>query len=121
MQLTELRPEERLALVALSRAIALADGKVSPDEGKMIAKIGQAIGDVAYRALFEEAAQHLPDEAALKAFLGGIERQAARELIYDTILDMAMSDTLAAEEVPLLQWLDSTWHMSPALELPETD
>jgi hypothetical protein len=112
MQLTDLHPDERLALVALSRAIVRADGVVSPTEGRMVARIALALGEVTYRQIFAQAVESFPDEAALKRFLESINRQEARALIFDTTLDLAVSDELSPAEVPLLRWLETTWQIS---------
>lgn len=114
MQLSELTTDERLALVALSRAIARADGQVSPSEGRMIARIALALGEATYRQAFAQSVETFPDEAALKRFLESIQRQEARQLIFDTMLDLAVADDLSPAEVPLLRWLEATWRISYA-------
>jgi uncharacterized tellurite resistance protein B-like protein len=114
MQLTDLHPDERLALVALSRAIVRADGVVSPTEGRMVGRIALALGDATYRQAFAQAVESYPDEAALKRFLETIQRPEARRLIFDTILDLAVSDELSPAEVPMLRWLEANWAISYA-------
>lgn len=111
MQLTDLHPDERLALVALSRAIVRADGKVTPKEGHAVARLALALGEASYRQVFSQAVENFGDEAALKRFLETIHRPEARQLIFDTTLDLAVSDELAPEEVPLLRWLESCWQI----------
>jgi hypothetical protein len=93
MELTDLLPEEKLALVALSRAIVRADGAVSPTEGQAIAGIARALGQATYRQLFAKAAESFPDEETLKPFLASIEREEARGLIFQTILELSASDS----------------------------
>jgi uncharacterized tellurite resistance protein B-like protein len=109
MQLIDLLPEETLALVALSRAIARADGAISPLEGRAIAVMAAELGEATYRKLFAEAAESFPDEAALKAYLATIERPEGRALIYESILALAAADSISAEEEPLMVWLHETW------------
>jgi hypothetical protein len=109
MNLADLDGDERLALVSLSRVIARADGAVSKTEGLAIKRMAQALGEAAYRELFTQAAEYFPDEAALRPFLATIERQEARALIFQTILDLAAGDQIAEEEGPLLAWLEETW------------
>jgi hypothetical protein len=111
MQLIDLLPEESLALVALSRAIARADGMISPLEGRAIAVMAAELGETTYRKLFAKAAASFPDHAALKAFLASIERPEARALIYESILALAASDSISAEEEPLMVWLRETWNI----------
>jgi uncharacterized tellurite resistance protein B-like protein len=109
MLLIDLLPEESLALVALSRAIARADGAITPLEGRAIALIAAELGEATYRKLFAKAAQSFPDHAALKEFLAGIERPEARALIYESILALAAADSISSDEEPLMVWLHETW------------
>jgi uncharacterized tellurite resistance protein B-like protein len=111
MHLIDLLPEESLALVALSRAIARADGAITPLEGRVIAVMAAELGEATYRKLFAKAAESLPDEAALKEFLASIERPEARSLIYESILALAAADSISAEEEPLMVWLQETWEI----------
>lgn len=109
MNLNDLLPEESLALVALSRAVARADGVVSELEGEAIAIMAAEIGEATYRRLFAKAAESFPDEAALKKFLGSIERAEARALIYESVLGLAGADSISAEEEGLLGWVREAW------------
>jgi uncharacterized tellurite resistance protein B-like protein len=111
MHLNELLPEESLALVALSRAVARADGAITPQEGEAIAVIAAELGEATYRKLFAQAAASFPDQAALKKFLASIERSEARSLIYESILALAAADSISPEEEPLMGWLQETWEI----------
>jgi hypothetical protein len=111
MQLIDLLPEENLALVALSRAIARADGVITPLEGRAIALMAAELGEATFRKLFAKAAESFPDHdhAALKEFLASIDRPEARALIYESILALAAADSISVEEEPLMVWLHETW------------
>ncbi len=109
MNLNDLLPEESLALVALSRAVARADGAVSELEGEAIAIMAAEIGEATYRRLFAKAAESFPDEAALKKFLVTIERAEARALIYESVLAVAGADAISVEEERLVGWLREAW------------
>ena len=109
MKLIDLLPEESLALVALSRAIARADGAITALEGRAIASIAAELGEATYRKLFTKAAESFPDQPALEKFLASIERPEARALIYESILALAAADSISAEEEPLMIWLHETW------------
>ena len=111
MQLIDLLPDESLALVALSRAVARADGAISPLEGRAIAVLAAELGEATYRKLFAKAAASFQDEAALRQFLAGIERPEARALIYESILALAAADSISTEEEPLIVWLHETWNI----------
>jgi hypothetical protein len=109
MQLTDLDSDEQLALVAMSRVVARADGAVSPTEGKAIKEIAVALGEGRFRELFAQAAELFPDEAQLRPFLQAIERREARELIFDTILGLAAADEITEQEGPIVAWLEEIW------------
>jgi uncharacterized tellurite resistance protein B-like protein len=111
MNLNDLLPEESLALVALSRAVARADGAISPLEGQAIAVMAAELGEATYRKLFAKAAESFPDQAALKKFLASIERPEARALIYEYILALAGADSISEEEEGLMGWLQETWEI----------
>ena len=111
MNLNDLLPEESLALVALSRAVARADGAVSQLEGEAIAIMAAEIGEATYRRLFAKAAESFPDEAALKKFLASIERAEARALIYESVLAVAAADAISEEEESLMVWLQEAWEI----------
>ena len=111
MHLNELLPEESLALVALSRAIARADGAITPLEGQAIAVMAAELGEATYRKLFAKAAESFPDLAALKEFLAGIERPEARSMIYESILALAAADSISEEEEALIAWLQEAWEI----------
>jgi uncharacterized tellurite resistance protein B-like protein len=111
MHLMDLLPEESLALVALSRAIARADGTISPLEGRAIAVMAAELGEATYRKLFAKAVERFPHQAALEQFLASIERPEARALIYETILALAAADSISEEEEPLMVWLHETWEI----------
>jgi uncharacterized tellurite resistance protein B-like protein len=111
MNLMDLLPEESLALVALTRAVARADGAITPLEGRAIARIAAELGEATYRKLFARAAESFPHEAALKEFLATIERPEARSLIYESVLALAAADSISAEEEPLMVWLQEAWQI----------
>jgi hypothetical protein len=121
MELTDLDPNERLALVALIESTVRADHGVSQEEEEVIADIIDALGEGAYREAVEAADRRFKSEADLKAFLQGIQREEARNLIYGTVLDLAMSDVVTGSESPLLTWLASTWNVEAAIETPAED
>lgn len=112
MELTDLRDNERLALVALVEVVVASDAAVSEDEQDQIAHIANAFGEDAYRALANEADERFPDEDTLKAFLAGLHRQEARELIYGTVLEAALPDVIDRHESSLLGWLATVWKIT---------
>jgi hypothetical protein len=116
MEIKDLDANERLALVALSRVVARADGQVTPKEGELLAHVATEMGESIYKQAFAESVRRFTDRESLKALLESIERREARELICDTILELATGDGLAPAEVDLVRWLDDTWRAAPAIE-----
>jgi hypothetical protein len=116
MELTDLDSNERLALVALIEATVQADGGVSEQEAEVLAEIVDTLGESAYREAVEAADSRFEDDDDLKAFLQEIRREEARNVIYGTVLDLAMSDVVSGHESPLLAWLASTWKIEAAIE-----
>jgi uncharacterized tellurite resistance protein B-like protein len=118
MELEDLDQHERLALVALIKAIVFADRRVSADEAELLPEIIAAIGEDAYRRTFTIAAERFGDETSLKTFLATIERQEARDLIYETLGELAASDGVSREEQALLGWLGATWSIDGEVPPP---
>lgn len=116
MDLKELTHDEKLALVALVEVVVASDTEVSEDEQRHIALLADAFGDEAYPALVDEVDERFADEEALKAFLTGISRQDARELIYGTVLDSALPDLIDRHESSLLGWLATEWGITVQFE-----
>jgi len=112
MELSDLTHDERLALVALVEVIVSSDVSVSDEEQEQIVHIADALGDDAYQTLADEADERFPDEASLKAFLIGLQRQEARELVYGTALEAALPDVIDRHESSLLGWLATAWKIS---------
>jgi len=121
MELTDLDADERMALVALMKLIVMADGNVSEEEVEQVEAVVQAFGEEAYRSSMNEVDAKFPDEKSLKAFLAKTGRPEARELIYATILDTAISDAVEGHESELLNWLAKEWNVKVEFEGPVGD
>ena len=118
MELSQLTPEEQIALVALLELVIESDGRVTEEEADRIDAVVAAIGEDAYRAAAAEVDERFADEEGLRAFLPAITRQEARELIYGTILEAATSDAVDARESHLLEWLADAWQISTRIDEP---
>jgi hypothetical protein len=118
MELGDLNQDERLALVALIEATAQADRKVSDEEEGVLGDVVETLGPDAYQAAVEMADSKFKGEDDLKVFLRGINRPEAREIIYGTVLELAMADVVTGHEPALLSWLASTWKIETELESP---
>jgi hypothetical protein len=118
MELGDLNQDERLALVALIEATAQADRKVSDEEEGVLGDVVETLGPDAYQEAVEMADSRFKGEDDLKVFLRGVTRPEAREIIYGTVLELAMADVVTGHEPALLSWLASTWQIQAELESP---
>ena len=118
MELADLNKDEQLALAGLLEFVVLASGHVTEDEELEIAAIVEAIGEEPYRKAVEEVDQRFPDEQALRVFLLSIGRQEAREVIYGTVIEAAMTDTVEGRESALLEWLAKEWKVEVTYDEP---
>ncbi len=112
MELTDLTHDEQLALVALIELVVAADRAVSDEERAEVARVAGIVGDESYRALADEADERFADEQSLRAFLTALHRQEARELIYGTLLEVALPDTIDTRESSFLGWLAKAWSIT---------
>jgi hypothetical protein len=109
MDLRGLDHDERLALVALVEWVLKSDNRTTEREFEEFGRVVEAVGDDAYQALADEVATRFTDDADLRAFLPAVTRQDARELIFTTILDVAIADGVDVHESELLAWLADLW------------
>jgi len=121
MELADLNENEQIALAGLIEFVVLASGQVTEDEQKELDAIIDALGEDKYRAAVDQVDQRFEDEKSLRAFLGAIERQDARELIYGTVMEAAMTDTVEGRESALLEWLADVWKIEVTYDAPEGD
>jgi hypothetical protein len=109
MELSDLNHDEQLALLGLVQFIGESNHEVTEEESDSIAEIVQALGEAHYRKVADEADERFADEEALRAFLEGVGRPEARELIYGAALEVALADTMGQGESELLDWLADAW------------
>ena len=112
MEVRDLNHDEQLALVALVEVVVSSDASVSEEEASFVEELAASLGEDAYQALIDEADERFGDEAELKTFLGTIQRQDARELIYGTVLEAALPDVVDQHESSLLGWLATAWNVT---------
>src|SRR5262245_21321324 len=109
MELRDLNHDERLALVALILLVIESDRRAAAGEVAEVERVVEIFGRESYEALVAEVDQRFPTEDELRAFLPSIVRQEARDLIYGTVLDTAIEDTVDVYESSLFDWLAKTW------------
>ena len=118
MELADLNQDERIALAGLLEFVVLASGHVTEDEQNEIDSIVEALGEESFRKAMDEVDKRFADEKALRAFLSTIERQEVREVIYGTVIEAAMADTVEGRESALLDWLAKEWKVEVTYEEP---
>ncbi len=109
MELSDLSHDEQLALLGLVQFIGESNHQVTDEESDTIGDIVAELGEAHYRKVAAEADERFADEEALRAFLVGVKRPEARELIYGTVLEVALADTMIEGESELLDGLANTW------------
>ena len=117
MSLATLSHEQQIALAALMKGIAMANGVVLESEAKGIARIAEELGDEVYRGLLDEADKSFKDMDDLKNFLLAIEDTSARNLIYGTVWEESLADPdIRHEESDLLNWLKAAWNIQDKVQ-----
>jgi hypothetical protein len=111
MELEDLNADERIALVGLVKMVVLADGEVAEDEIEHVEELVDAFGEEGYEATLESFEKRFPDEDSFRKFLGTIERQGARELIFGTVLESADEGAIEGAEAAVLDWLSKLWNI----------
>jgi uncharacterized tellurite resistance protein B-like protein len=112
VELKDLTQDERIALVALLQQVVEADTYVTDSEAEQVRAIVDAIGRDAYQAAVEEVDRRFEREVELRSFVQSIQRQEAREVIYEAVLEAALVDIPVKPERELLDWLAGIWNIS---------
>jgi hypothetical protein len=110
MTLDELSQPEQVVLLALVGLMARMDGSVSQEELELLEQIADEIGAQRFDAA-RDAAAALSDSSAILRAAAGIERQEAREVVFELVYDIAVKDTIAASEAALLNELAALWQL----------
>ena len=108
MELNELETHERTVLAAGLKLTVLADTRATEAEARAIDRIAIALGQAEYESAMDRAAVEAADRASFAALAATVTRQEARELVYGTLLEVALSDSVTAGD-PLLDDLARLW------------
>lgn len=114
MTLDDLSHPEQVVLLALVGLMARTDGSVSGDELELLEQIADQIGPESFDAARDEAAA-LPDGPAILRAAASVERQEAREVIFELVYGIAIRDTIAPSEAALLNELATRWGLPERL------
>jgi len=111
MEIKDLNSNDQAVLVALFHKMVLSDRVATPEEMDHLDSIVEAIGEETYNDLSERVDELWGEGPATKAFLLSVSSQEARELIYGTILEVAIEDGVDGPEGELLDWLQENWYI----------
>jgi hypothetical protein len=109
MELRDLTASERVTLIALAHFCLLADDTLSVDEESVLGDLVERMGVEQYQAAASVARARISDFAALRAAVAEVIERAARELIYGTLLELAIPDSINNNEAQLLELLEAEW------------
>lgn len=112
MELKDLTASERVTLVALAHACVLADESLSAGEHAALHELVRALGEEQYQAAAAVARARINDPESLRAAVVQVTDRAAREVIYGTLINLAIVDTVNNNEAGLLEMLEREWNVS---------
>lgn len=112
MELNELDAHERTVLAAGLRLTIMADDRASAAEAVVIDRVAQALGQAEYEAAMDRAAQQAADSKSFATLSATVTRGEARELIYGTLLEAALADSISPGDGPLLEDLARLWGLN---------
>ena len=88
------------------------------EEVEDLRDIVEQLGEDTYQSLLTEVEERFSSEDDVRRFLATISRQDARELIYGTIMEMALSDSIDCAESEVLAWLAHAWNVEVRFDEP---
>jgi hypothetical protein len=111
MDLRDLDPDERTALIGLMKLLVMSDGNVSEEELEHVEQLVDAFGEEGYRQTLDTFESRFADQDAFRQFLRAISRQEARDLIFGTVLEGAGAEAVEGPEAELIDWLARAWNV----------
>ncbi len=109
LPLKEIGPQDQVALAALLRLMVRLDGRFTEAEQEALGDLALSMGERRFWQVMDEAAQRLPDEAAIRDAALQVTDQSAREVLYLALVRVAESDVIQSTEAGLLAWLREHW------------
>jgi len=110
MGIAELSESEQVVLFSLVGLVARADGQVSESEMDTLERLRGSLSADVFERVRDRAAALDSADAILDA-ARGVTRPGAREAIYGVLIEMALPDTIAANEGALLERLADLWEL----------
>lgn len=111
MKLTELTNDERLALVGFLKIIIQADKDFSDEEAAELNKVAMEMGIPEFKDAVNQAKQLFIKVVDIKEFAKKIERQPARQMIFNILYEVALPGDIVPEEARVLEWLAKQWEI----------
>lgn len=116
MELKELDLQERVLLAALVKFTVMSDGVVSENEACEIDAIVSELGEAAYQEALDVAREKITDRKSLLLAVDSITRSEARELIYGTVIQLAIPESIDPREGEILDLLTAAWDLTVEFE-----
>ncbi len=116
MTINELSRDEKLALVALTEVAIISDRDITDIEVAQVEAIVDELGEDLFHELAEEAESRFSERTALKTFLTTITNPDSRELIFGTVLNENLANTIPHEQAQFMDWLSATWNLRVDVE-----
>ncbi len=114
MTLNDLSQHEQVVLLSLVGLMARMDGSVSQEELELLEQIADEVGEERFEAARDAAAALADGEAILNA-AAKVEREEAREVIFELVYGIAVEGTIAESEAALLNQLAALWGLPQRL------
>jgi uncharacterized tellurite resistance protein B-like protein len=108
--LSDLDPVEANAFAILVRTVVRADGGVSAAERQGLASIASEMGEERFWK-FMDRAEAVHGKEAVERAASRVERTSVRTLIFVTLSDLAISETIVETEAAVLDWLADLWQL----------
>lgn len=112
MEIQELTEDETVVFVALLREVIKADNEYSDEERGAVTALSEVLGRERMTAAMKQAQARYSSRAELKDDAKAVGREAARDVIYRTLVGIAESDGVAESEDEPLHWLATWWGLA---------
>ena len=88
-----------------------ADKEMSDEEGRELNRVAEQMGPKLWQESKREAMKRLRSREDIRRQAEKVERQPAREPIYDLVFDMALPGSVVDSEREELDWLVKLWEI----------
>lgn len=114
MNLSDLEPDERVALVGLVLAIVDADNSKSDAEMEEFRAIAAELGRREFDEAFRTCKSQLHNLDEVMEVAVKVERPGAREIIHTVLVDLAAADFISEEEQAIITRVAVLWDLKKA-------